>query len=68
MSPECGRQQYQQGKYLKAAYEHGEAENQFAWFADGTIVIGHFSEPWSEVVHRSYHGRECGDKVEVGCQ
>jgi hypothetical protein len=43
MSPEGGRQQYQEGKYLQAAHEHSEAKNQFAWFADGAIVIGDFA-------------------------
>lgn len=68
MSPEGGRQQYQEGKYLQAAHEHSEAKNQFAWFADGAIVIGDFAQPRSEIIHGGHYGGERGDEVEVGCQ
>ena len=63
MPPERGRQQYQQGKDLQPAHEHGEAKSQLARFADSTIVFGHFAEPRPEIVHRGHHGGESGDKV-----
>jgi KDO2-lipid IV(A) lauroyltransferase len=65
VTPECAREQDQQGEDLEPAEQHGKTQRPLGGIVQADIVRADIAQPGAEVVHAGGHRREGGHLVEA---